>query len=104
KSLYLVILMNQKKRFGGFPTIVRLSKLGPHSRERLNIGPVDAAVVRARVAVPVAYQLNPFNYNPLRRLIGKIVDFEQLRQDSAIGAGWPRALTRKTQKPFSAFW
>src|SRR5262249_54940121 len=30
------------------------------------------------------YQLNPFNYNPLRRLIEHTVDFERLRQDSAI--------------------
>jgi len=30
------------------------------------------------------YQLNPFNYNPLRQLIGEIIDFERLRQDSAI--------------------
>ena len=30
------------------------------------------------------YQLNPFNYNPLRRLIGQVVDFERLRQGSAI--------------------
>jgi NTE family protein len=30
------------------------------------------------------YQLNPFNYNPLRRLIGQIIDFERLRQGSAI--------------------
>jgi NTE family protein len=30
------------------------------------------------------YQLNPFNYNPLRHLIGHVVDFERLRQDSAI--------------------
>jgi NTE family protein len=30
------------------------------------------------------YQLNPFNYNPLRHLIGRAVDFERLRQGSAI--------------------
>ena len=30
------------------------------------------------------YQLNPFNYNPLRRLIGQAVDFERLRQGSAV--------------------
>jgi NTE family protein len=30
------------------------------------------------------YQLNPFNYNPLRQLIGQIIDFERLRQGSAI--------------------
>src|SRR5205823_13496766 len=30
------------------------------------------------------YQLNPFNYNPLRRLIEQIVDFPGLRRDSAI--------------------
>jgi NTE family protein len=30
------------------------------------------------------YQLNPFNYNPLRQLIRQVVDFEQLRQGSAI--------------------
>jgi NTE family protein len=30
------------------------------------------------------YQLNPFNYNPLRHLIGRVVDFERLRQGSAI--------------------
>jgi NTE family protein len=30
------------------------------------------------------YQLNPFNYNPLRHLIGRVVDFERLRQRSAI--------------------
>ena len=30
------------------------------------------------------YQLNPFNYNPLRQLIQRVIDFERLRQDSAI--------------------
>jgi NTE family protein len=30
------------------------------------------------------YQLNPFNYNPLRQLLGRVVDFERLRQGSAI--------------------
>src|SRR5215468_697948 len=30
------------------------------------------------------YQLNPFNYNPLRQLIERVIDFERLRQDSAI--------------------
>jgi NTE family protein len=30
------------------------------------------------------YQLNPFNYNPLRQLIGRLIDFERLRQGSAI--------------------
>ena len=30
------------------------------------------------------YQLNPFNYNPLRQLIRQIIDFERLRQESAI--------------------
>jgi NTE family protein len=30
------------------------------------------------------YQLNPFNYNPLRQLIGRVIDFERLRQGSAI--------------------
>jgi NTE family protein len=30
------------------------------------------------------YQLNPFNYNPLRQLIRQVIDFERLRQDSAI--------------------
>ena len=30
------------------------------------------------------YQLNPFNYNPLRHLIGRVVDFDRLRQGSAI--------------------
>jgi NTE family protein len=30
------------------------------------------------------YQLNPFNYNPLRRLIRQVIDFERLRQGSAI--------------------
>src|SRR5262249_6569890 len=30
------------------------------------------------------YQLNPFNYNPLRQLIRQVIDFEQLRRRSAI--------------------
>src|SRR5215831_21123503 len=30
------------------------------------------------------YQLNPFNYNPLRHLIQQVIDFERLRQGSAI--------------------
>jgi NTE family protein len=30
------------------------------------------------------YQLNPFNYNPLRQLIRQIIDFERLRQGSAV--------------------
>jgi NTE family protein len=30
------------------------------------------------------YQLNPFNYNPLRQLIGRVIDFERLRRTSAI--------------------
>ena len=30
------------------------------------------------------YQLNPFNYNPLRQLIRRVIDFERLRQGSAI--------------------
>jgi NTE family protein len=30
------------------------------------------------------YQLNPFNYNPLRRLVRQVVDFERLRRGSAI--------------------
>ena len=30
------------------------------------------------------YQLNPFNYNPLRQLIRQVIDFERLRQGSAI--------------------
>ena len=30
------------------------------------------------------YQLNPFNYNPLRHLIRQVIDFERLRQGSAI--------------------
>jgi len=30
------------------------------------------------------YQLNPFNYNPLRELIRQVIDFKQLRQGSAI--------------------
>ena len=30
------------------------------------------------------YQLNPFNYNPLRRLIRQVIDFQRLRQGSAI--------------------
>jgi NTE family protein len=30
------------------------------------------------------YQLNPFNYNPLRQLILQCIDFERLRQGSAI--------------------
>jgi NTE family protein len=30
------------------------------------------------------YQLNPLNYNPLRQLIQRVIDFERLRQDSAI--------------------
>jgi NTE family protein len=30
------------------------------------------------------YQVNPFNYNPLRQLIRGVVDFERLRQGSAI--------------------
>jgi NTE family protein len=30
------------------------------------------------------YQLNPFNYNPLRQLIGGVVDFDRLRQGSTI--------------------
>src|SRR5262249_25143709 len=30
------------------------------------------------------YQLNPFNYNPLRQLIRRVIDFERLRQGSAV--------------------
>ena len=30
------------------------------------------------------YQLNPFNYNPLRQLTRQVIDFERLRQGSAI--------------------
>src|SRR6516165_253511 len=30
------------------------------------------------------YQLNPFNYNPLRQLIRQVINFERLRQGSAI--------------------
>src|SRR5499433_1992300 len=30
------------------------------------------------------YQLNPFNYNPLRQRIRRVIDFERLRQGSAI--------------------
>jgi NTE family protein len=30
------------------------------------------------------YQLNPFNYNPLRQLIRQVIDFDLLRQGSAI--------------------
>jgi len=30
------------------------------------------------------YQLNPFNYNPLRQLIRQVIDFERLRQGSAV--------------------
>jgi NTE family protein len=30
------------------------------------------------------YQLNPLNYNPLRQLIQRVIDFERLRRDSAI--------------------
>ena len=30
------------------------------------------------------YQLNPFNYNPLRELIRQVIDFERLRQGAAI--------------------
>jgi NTE family protein len=30
------------------------------------------------------YQLNPFNYNPLRQLIQQVIDFEGLRQGSAV--------------------
>jgi NTE family protein len=30
------------------------------------------------------YQLNLFNYNPLRQLIGQVIDFERLRQGSAV--------------------
>src|SRR5215472_17361496 len=30
------------------------------------------------------YQLNPLNYNPLRQLVQRTIDFERLRQDSAI--------------------
>ena len=30
------------------------------------------------------YQLNPLNYNPLRQLIQEVIDFERLRQGSAI--------------------
>jgi NTE family protein len=30
------------------------------------------------------YQLNPFNYNPLRQLIRQVIDFGRLRQGSAI--------------------
>ena len=30
------------------------------------------------------YQLNPFDYNPLRELIRQVIDFERLRQGSAI--------------------
>ena len=30
------------------------------------------------------YQLNPFNYNPLKSLLEEVVDFERLRRESAI--------------------
>jgi NTE family protein len=30
------------------------------------------------------YQLNPFNYNPLKKLIEENVDFERVRQQDAI--------------------
>jgi NTE family protein len=30
------------------------------------------------------YQLNPLNYNPLRQLIQEVIDFERLRQGSAV--------------------
>ena len=30
------------------------------------------------------YQLNPFNYNPMRQVIERIVDFERLRHHSAV--------------------
>ena len=30
------------------------------------------------------YQFNPFDYNPLRQIIRQLIDFERLRQDSAI--------------------
>src|SRR5262249_5380884 len=30
------------------------------------------------------YQLNPFNYNPLRQLIRRVIDFDRLRQGSAV--------------------
>jgi NTE family protein len=30
------------------------------------------------------YQLNPFNYNPLRQLVQQVIDFERLRRGSAI--------------------
>ena len=30
------------------------------------------------------YQVNPFNYNPLRQLIRQVIDFERLRQGSTI--------------------
>jgi NTE family protein len=30
------------------------------------------------------YQFNPFDYNPLREIIRQLIDFERLRQDSAI--------------------
>ena len=38
--------------------------------------------VMSRFASP--YQLNPFNYNPLRELIRQVIDFERLRQGSAV--------------------
>ena len=38
--------------------------------------------VMSRFASP--YQLNPFNYNPLRELIPQVIDFERLRQGSAV--------------------
>jgi NTE family protein len=45
-------------------------------------GALQLLEVASRFLSP--YQLNPFNYNPLRQLIEQLIDFERLRRDSAI--------------------
>jgi NTE family protein len=47
-------------------------------------GPLQASIFEAISQYLSPYQLNPMNYNPLRRFVEENVDFERLRRGSAL--------------------
>jgi NTE family protein len=49
-----------------------------------SFNPLQAALFQTVSLFLSPYQLNPFNYNPLRHLVERAVDFERLRHGSAV--------------------
>ena len=58
--------------------------IGTGARRLENTG-FSPATLDAALHLLSPYQLNPLDFNPLRRLLARLVDFDRLRQDRTLG-------------------